>query len=103
MAERRTLVVAPEDGGERLDRYLTARCDDLSRARVQALIAAGEVLVGGATARSSHKTTPGETISLTLPDAAPSLVTPEAIPLRIVYEDADLLVIDKPAGMVVHP
>ena len=103
MPERRSLTVAPDDGGERLDRYLASRLDDLSRARIQSLIAAGAVLVDGAVARASHKTAPGEAIVLTLPDAAPSPLAPEPIPLRIVYEDGDLLVIDKPAGMVVHP
>jgi 23S rRNA pseudouridine1911/1915/1917 synthase len=97
------LTVGPDEAGERLDRYLAARFPELSRSRIQALIAAGEVTVNAVAARASHRTAPGETIALIVPEAKPSPLTPEAIPLRIVYEDADLLVIDKPAGMVVHP
>ena len=103
MVERRTVTVASDETGERLDRYLASRFQDLSRSRIQALIAGGGVEINGAAARPSHKTTAGDTISLTLPDVAPSPLTPESIPLRIVYEDSDLIVIDKPAGMVVHP
>ena len=103
MAERRSLTVAPEEAGARLDRFLAERFPDFSRSRLQALIGDGSVTVNGAVARASDKTAPDDTIELAVPDAAPSPLTPEAIPLRIVYEDGDLIVVDKAAGMVVHP
>jgi 23S rRNA pseudouridine1911/1915/1917 synthase len=88
---------------ERLDRFLATQLPELSRSRIQALIADGLVHVNGLVARSSYKLAEGDEVSLTLPDAAASSLAPEAIALAIVYEDEDLLVIDKPAGMVVHP
>lgn len=103
MAESRTVTVEPAEAGERLDRFLVARFPDLSRSRIQSLVAGGAVTVNGAMMRTSYKPAPGDLIALNLPDPAPSALIPEAIPLAIVYEDSDLLVIDKPAGIVVHP
>jgi 23S rRNA pseudouridine1911/1915/1917 synthase len=89
--------------GERLDRFLATHLPELSRSRIQALIADGSVHVNGAIARPSYKLTETDEISLTLPDPAPTALTPEPIGLRVVFENEDLLVIDKPAGLVVHP
>jgi 23S rRNA pseudouridine1911/1915/1917 synthase len=96
----------PEAGaGERLDRFLAAAQPDLSRSRLQALIRAGQVTVSGRAARASQRLRAGEHVRVELPDPAARTVAlePEAIPLTIVHEDGHLLVLDKPAGLVVHP
>jgi 23S rRNA pseudouridine1911/1915/1917 synthase len=94
----------PDEAGERLDRWLSARVPDLSRARVKALIEAGAASVDGRpVADANHRVKAGARICLSLPDPQPATPQPEAIPLAVVFEDADLLVIDKPAGLVVHP
>jgi 23S rRNA pseudouridine1911/1915/1917 synthase len=99
-----TLVVAAEEAGERLDRVLAARVAELSRSRHKALILAGRVAIDGATIRDpGHRVNAGATIVLDLPPAEDVAVAPENIPLDVVFEDADLIVIDKPAGLVVHP
>lgn len=92
-----------EAGGERLDRFLTARAPDLSRAHIQRLIQEGRVLVGGREARASRKVAAGEIVTLELPAPAAPVLAAEPISVPIVYEDDDLIVVDKPAGMVVHP
>jgi Pseudouridylate synthases, 23S RNA-specific len=91
-------------GGERLDRVLAARVAELSRSRHKALILAGRVAIDGATIRDpGHRVNAGATIVLDLPPAEEVALAPETIPLDVVFEDADLIVIDKPAGLVVHP
>jgi 23S rRNA pseudouridine1911/1915/1917 synthase len=102
-ASSRTLVVQATEGGSRLDLWLSERLTDQSRARLQGLIAAGEVLVDGAPARSSLRVRPGMVVSVRIPAPTAATPEPEDIPLSIVYEDARLLVVDKPAGLVVHP
>ena len=89
--------------GERLDAFLAAAVPELTRSLAQKLIAAGQVLVNGAPVPKSFRLSGGETIAVTLPEPEPIEALPEAIPLDIVYEDADLIVINKPKGMVVHP
>ncbi len=97
-----TLTVT--DGGARLDAYLAAHAPELSRARVQALIKAGETRVNGAAEKAGYRVRPGDAITLHVPPPAPPLnVAPEAIPLDIRYQDTDLLVLNKPVGLVVHP
>ena len=99
-----TWTVAPSQGGARLDRWLAGALPSQSRSRLQALVVDGRVTVDGkTTADPSRKVKDGETITLTIPAAVPARPQAEAIPLVVVYEDADLIVIDKPAGMVVHP
>ncbi|HSE79852.1 MAG TPA: RluA family pseudouridine synthase [Alphaproteobacteria bacterium] len=100
------VTIAPEGAGERLDRALAASlAPPLSRSRVKALIEAGHVRTnGGATiTEPSKRVKPGQTFAIFVPEAEPASVRAEALPLDIVYEDADVIVIDKPAGMVVHP
>jgi 23S rRNA pseudouridine1911/1915/1917 synthase len=98
-----TLAVSPEGAGQRLDQYLATQLAEVSRARVQQLIAKGEVLVNHALARASFRLRGGEQITLTaLPQAPPLRAIPEEIPLDIVYEDDDLAIVNKPAGMMVH-
>ena len=98
-----TVQVAAAQSGDRLDRVL-AGAVALSRTRLKALILAGEVTIGGRTIRDpGHRVNAGDAIALNLPPAEEPLPQPEAMPLAIVYEDADVVVIDKPAGLVVHP
>ncbi|MCZ7539098.1 MAG: RluA family pseudouridine synthase [Anaerolineae bacterium] len=90
--------------GERLDKYLAAQFADLSRAQLQVLIRAGQVTVNGATAKASLRLEGGERIWVQVPvEEAPAGPEPEAIPLVVLYEDEQIVVVDKPAGMVVHP
>jgi 23S rRNA pseudouridine1911/1915/1917 synthase len=98
------LVVAAEEAGERLDRVLAQRLAELSRSRHKALILAGRVAIDGATIRDpGHRVNAGATVVLDLPPAEEAEPAPENIPLKVVFEDDELIVIDKPAGLVVHP
>ena len=89
--------------GERLDRFLADRCADLSRTRIKRLIADGEVTVEGATSNAGFRLKPGQSVVIRDPDPVPSHVLPQNIPIEVVYEDDHLLVVEKPAGMPVHP
>ncbi|SDR33043.1 RluA family pseudouridine synthase [Pseudovibrio sp. Tun.PSC04-5.I4] len=94
----------PEDTGRRLDAVLAAHLDDFSRNRLQALIRAGQVNIGPRTVMEpKYRVCDGDTITLLVPEPEEAEPQPEDIPLTIVYEDDDLIVIDKPAGLVVHP
>jgi 23S rRNA pseudouridine1911/1915/1917 synthase len=98
------LDVPEEAAGDRLDRFLASRLPDLSRARIQSLIRSGQVRSGGGTlGDAAHRVKPGERLTVTLPPPEAAEPAPEERPLVVVYEDAHLLVIDKPAGVVVHP
>lgn len=98
----RELIADPKAAGLRLDRYLT-QMTGLPRSQIQRLIEAGHVLVEGRRQKASAAVKPGQRIALALPRPRASSLAPEPIPLDILYEDDDLLVIDKPAGLVVHP
>lgn len=99
-----TLVAAVEAAGERLDRWLVAALPQYTRAYVQARIVAGDVRVAGRARKASYRLRGGETVMVTVPPPARSrTLVPEPMPLAIVYEDADVIIIDKPAGLVVHP
>ena len=89
--------------GVRVDKYVSEHCSDLSRTRAQKLINDGYVRVNGDVARAGFKLDIGDTITVEIPPAEPVLLQPEEIPLTIIYEDDELLVIDKPAGLTVHP
>lgn len=97
------LVVSAADAGVRLDVYVARHHPDLSRSRVQRLIADGHITVAGSLAKSSRPVDVGDVVEVCVPKAAPATPAAEALPLSILYEDADIVVIDKPAGMVVHP
>ena len=97
------LLVPDEATGERLDRFLSTLPEVGSRAAAERLVEAGDVLVDGSPRAKSFRLSGGETIELEPPRAAPSGLEPEAMELRIAYEDEHLLVVDKPAGIVVHP
>jgi 23S rRNA pseudouridine1911/1915/1917 synthase len=95
-------VVLPEEAGERLDRVVTLRCPDLSRTRVQELIEAELVLLNGGTAKGSHRLHGGDRVTVEAQPRPPVRAEAEAIPLDVIYEDDDVVVVNKPAGMVVH-
>jgi 23S rRNA pseudouridine1911/1915/1917 synthase len=99
---RRDLLAASSDAGTRLDRFVTAKCPDLSRARVQELIDVGLIEIEGKTAKASRKVRTGEHISVDVQPRPPLRAEPEYIPLDVLYEDDDLVVVNKPAGMAVH-
>jgi 23S rRNA pseudouridine1911/1915/1917 synthase len=101
--ERHEFVATGADAGRRLDAWLAERLPSLSRARLQALIESGHVRVDGAPARASRRVRAGQAAVVEVPPAAPAVPRAEDIPLAVVHEDASLLVIDKPAGLVVHP
>ncbi len=98
-----TFLVAGEDAGTRLDAYLAARINDWSRARIQRLIEDGDVLVGGRTVKASYKLRAADEIEAELTPPASTEFPPENIPLEIVDEDDEIVVVNKPAGLVVHP
>ena len=100
--ERLELTAAPGDSG-RLDAWLAGQCPTLSRSALQNLIEQGLVTCGGAPVNKKDKVAPGKIYAIDLPDPQPIEARPQNIPLNIVYEDDDLLVVNKPKGMVVHP
>jgi len=97
------LLVPDEAAGERLDRFLAALPELGSRAAAERTLAAGGVLVDGRVRSKSHRLEGGEELTVELPEAPRSGLVPEELALRIAYEDEHLLVVDKPAGLVVHP
>lgn len=103
-AEEFSIKADTGDGGVRIDRFIAERSEALSRSRVQALIRAGHVLVSDkAVTDCGYKIKAGDAISVLVPEAAPAEPQAEAIALNVVYEDDDVIVVNKPAGLVVHP
>ena len=101
---QKSVVVGAQEAGERLDRVLARHVAELSRSRLKALIEAGAVAVDGRTIRDpNERVNSGAAIAVDVPPPQPAKPKAEAIPLNVVYEDNDLIVIDKPAGLVVHP
>jgi 23S rRNA pseudouridine1911/1915/1917 synthase len=96
-------TVAPEHAGRRLDRFLASQLTELSRSRIQSLMEEGRVWVDGIARKASHRVEPGEAVTVEIPPAPPAGVEAEPIPLEILYEDEDVAVVNKPAGMIVHP
>jgi len=92
-----------EKAGVRLDKFVGEKCPELSRTQAQKLIADGSIVVNDQTTKPSLRLNQGDEIRITIPPPSPSRLTPEAIPLSIIFEDDDFLVIDKPAGLTVHP
>ena len=97
------LTAAPEDAGKRIDTFLADAVEGVTRSAAQKLIERGAVLVDGKTVAKNYKLTGRESIAVTLPEAEDSPLLPQNIPLDIVYEDDDVIVVNKPSGMVVHP
>ena len=101
--EQREFIVEAEAAGQRIDRFLSGEDTGLSRSALQGLVAEGHVLCNGKAPAKSLKLKAGDIILLEIPDAKPIEAVPQEIPLDILYEDEDLLVVNKPKGMVVHP
>ena len=97
------LMVSKEDEGERLDAFLALHKPEVSRSAFERLIEEGCVTVDGAPSKPAHKVKAGEVVRYSIPPPKPACILPEELPLDIVYEDEDLIVINKPKGMVVHP
>ncbi|HJP29848.1 MAG TPA: RluA family pseudouridine synthase [Candidatus Latescibacteria bacterium] len=103
MSDLRSFVVDEEAEHSRLDVFLQGVCDDLSRSRIQGLIGTAAVRVGGASRKVSYRVRLGDCVEVDVPEAVPLQAVAQDLPLTILHEDADLLVIDKAAGMTVHP
>lgn len=97
------MILNPDIPGERLDAYLARAVPELTRSAAQRLLEEGCVLLNGRTGRKNDKLSPGDTVEVTIPEPKPTEIVPAEIPLDIVYEDADVLVLNKPKGLVVHP
>jgi len=101
--ESTELTVPAEYDGQRLDRFLVSLLEGQSRSQIQKLIADGRVAVSRGVARANLTMREGDRVTVDIPEAAPSTVAGEALPLEIIHQDADVAVLNKPAGMVVHP
>lgn len=100
---REEYLVPEEQAGERIDKFLTESCPDFSRSFLQKLLKSGLVDVNGKAVKSSYRLSAGESVSFEVPEAVEAEIKAENIPLDILYEDEDLILINKPKGMVVHP
>jgi 23S rRNA pseudouridine1911/1915/1917 synthase len=96
-------IVTSEEAGQRLDLFLVSQLPALSRSRIQALMVEGRVQVDGVARKTSHRVEPDEIVAVEIPEELPPGVEPESIPLDVLYEDEDVAVVNKPAGMIVHP
>lgn len=97
------LTVSPEDAGVRIDKYLAEQLPDITRSYLQKLLKDGSVQMNGKPVKASTKTAVGTVIALTIPEPEEPEILPENIPLDILYEDSDVILINKPKNMVVHP
>ena len=97
------LDVTEEHDGSRLDHFITAVLSDHSRSQIQRLIRSGSILLNRKQVRASHAVHAGDLVDLRIPTATPATPAAEALPLAIIHDDSDLVVVNKPAGMVVHP
>ena len=98
-----TLQPNQEDAGKRIDAWLAANLEELTRSAAQRLLEEGKVTKEGKALAKNYKLTGGETLEVALPDPEPVDVVPQNIPLDIVFEDGDVIVVNKPKGLVVHP
>lgn len=99
----RTLRLTAETEGERIDAFVAGNIPDLTRSAVQKLLEKGSVLSGGKPLRKNDRTVSGQELEVLLPDPEPVDILPQNIPLDVVYEDEDVIVVNKPVGLVVHP
>jgi 23S rRNA pseudouridine1911/1915/1917 synthase len=97
------LTVSAEHAGQRLDRFLVSHLPDLSRTRIQSLVDDGHVQVSGTVVKPSYRVEPGDRVTVQIPEAPPAGVQAETITLDVLYEDENIAVINKPAGMIIHP
>lgn len=103
MLNKMTITIEPEDAGIRLDKLISLKMENMTRSAAEKLIAEGNATLGGKRLTKSYLGTVGDCIDLLIPEPEKLNVLSEDIPLEIMYEDADLLVVNKPKGMVVHP
>ena len=103
MAQEIKLTVLDTDEGLRIDRYLADNCPNLSRSYIQKLIKDNDLAVNGQPVKASYPVCEGDCLTLNVPDTVVPDILPENIPLDILYEDSDIIVVNKPKGMVVHP
>lgn len=103
MSDIITLNVSDTDKGARIDKFISDNVEELTRSAVQGLMEKGKILVSGKSVSKNYKLRDGDTVEVEIPEPEPMDALPEDIPLDIVYEDSDLLVVNKPKGMVVHP
>ena len=96
-------TLTADRAGERADAFLARSVPDLTRSAAQRLLEEGAVTVNGSAVKKNYKTTPGDQVVFTLPDPEPIDVQPQNIPLDVVFEDDDVIVVNKPVGLVVHP
>ncbi|AGG08328.1 pseudouridine synthase [Dehalococcoides mccartyi] len=99
----RTFKLVAETAGERLDKYITQKESGLSRSFIQELVSSGHILVNNQSAKPSLRLKTGDTITIEIPPETPSELKAENIPLEIIFQDKDLLLINKPPGLTVHP
>ena len=97
------ITVKPEESRNRLDQFLSDRFGDLTRSRIKKLIEDGHVLVNGTMSKAGALVKTNDVVAISVPESSPSGIEGEALPLAVLYEDSDLIVIDKPPHMVVHP
>ena len=98
-----TLTLTADLSGERADAFLARSVPDLTRSAAQRLLETGAVTLAGRPVKKNYKTAPGDVLAVTLPDPEPVDLIPQNIPLDVVYEDGDVIVVNKPVGLVVHP
>ena len=98
-----SIVVSYEDELIRIDKYISLASPDLTRSRIQGLISEGNITVNGRTVKANYKVRENDRIDILIPNAVPADIPAENIPLNIIYEDDDILIVNKPKGMVVHP
>ena len=98
-----TLTLTADLSGERADAFLARSVPDLTRSAAQRLLETGAVTLAGRPVKKNYKTAPGDVLEVTLPDPEPVDLVPQDIPLDVVYEDGDVIVVNKPVGLVVHP
>ncbi len=103
MSETVSLIAGDEAVGSRIDKYISDNIAELTRSAVQGLLSKDSVLVNGKAVSKNYKLRSGDEVSVEIPEPQPMDAVPEDIPLDIIYEDSDLLVVNKPKGMVVHP
>jgi 23S rRNA pseudouridine1911/1915/1917 synthase len=100
----REWLVEGEDAGERIDKYTAESMEEgYSRSQIQQWIKDGHVIVNGSTVKPNYRLQAGDALTVTIPEPEATEIVPEAIPLSVVYEDGDVIVVNKPRGMVVHP
>ena len=97
------LTLTADRAGERADAFLARALPDLTRSAAQRLLEEGAVTLAGRAVKKNYKTTPGDVLEVVLPDPEPVDLVPQDIPLDVVYEDGDVIVVNKPVGLVVHP